>query len=117
MQSGVTGINAVRIYNPIKQSYDHDPEGKFIRRYVPELKSVPDINIHEPWRMESTLAQYCAPIVDHHLAIKFARQEISARWKQDGFREQSRLVNEMLGSRTKSISQSRKKSSQLSFDL
>ena len=121
MQSGVTGINAVRMYNPIKQSYDHDPEGKFIRRYVPELKFVPDINIHEPWLMESALAEYCPPIVDHHLAIKFARQEISARWKQDGFREQSRLVNEKLGSRTKSISRKKtpkkKKSSQLSFDL
>ena len=121
MQSGVTGINAVRMYNPIKQSYDHDPQGKFIRRYVPELQSVPDNFIHEPWQMENHPEQYCKPIVEHHLAIKFARQEISARWKQDGFHEQSRAVHQKLGSRSGSVSRKKtskkKDSNQLSFDL
>ncbi len=121
MQSGVTGINAVRMYNPIKQSYDHDLQGKFIRRYVPELKNVPDNFIHEPWKMDSAPTDYRAPIVDHHAAIKFARQEISRRWKQEGFDEQSSLVNQKLGSRNKSIARKKtsKKndSSQLSFDF
>ncbi|MEL7048630.1 MAG: FAD-binding domain-containing protein [Pseudomonadota bacterium] len=49
MQSGTTGINTVRIYNPVKQSEDQDPTGQFIRRLCPELGSVPDAFIHRPW--------------------------------------------------------------------
>lgn len=101
MQSGVTGINAVRMYNPIKQSIDHDPRGKFIRRYVPELAHVPDSFIHEPWRMDTPVAGYPAPIVEHETAIRHARAEISARTKSAGFKEASRSVNQRLGSRNK----------------
>jgi deoxyribodipyrimidine photo-lyase len=119
MQSGVTGINVLRIYNPVKQSYDHDPQGTFIRRYVPELQSVEDSLIHEPWRVEGASLKYCPPIVNHIEAAKFAKQEISARMKQDGFREESRAVNQKLGSRNQSTSRKKtsKKKNQLSFDL
>ena len=41
MQSGVTGINAIRIYNPVKQGYTQDPHGHFIKKWVPELADVP----------------------------------------------------------------------------
>lgn len=121
MQSGVTGMNAVRIYNPVKQSCDHDPQGTFIRRYVPELQSVPDTFIHEPWRMDHVLAHYPAPIVDHMVATRFARQEISLRWKQEGFREESHAINEKLGSRGRSKTRKKKvnkdTTTQLSFDF
>ena len=53
MQSGVTGINTLRIYNPIKQSYDQDPKGEFIKKWVPELDNVPEAWIHEPWKMSN----------------------------------------------------------------
>ena len=121
MQSGVTGINAVRMYNPIKQSLDHDPQGKFTRRYVTELKNVPDSLIHEPWRMDSAPSNYPAPIVEHEAAIKHARAEISKRWKQDGFREESKAVNQKLGSRNRPPARrkprKKKEIQQLSFDV
>jgi deoxyribodipyrimidine photo-lyase len=120
MQSGVTGINAVRMYNPIKQSLDHDPEGKFIRRYVPELAGVSDQWIHEPWKQAEPPATYPGPIVDHDVAIKHARAEISKRWKSSDFREQAQAVNKKLGSRAKQPQRAKKPAkspSQLSFDL
>ncbi len=49
MQSGTTGINATRIYSPTKQVLDQDPDGEFIRGWLPELAKVPGEFIAEPW--------------------------------------------------------------------
>jgi len=120
MQSGVTGINAVRMYNPVKQSIDHDPEGKFIRRYVPELADVSAQWIHEPWRMPDPPSAYKSPLVDHDSAIKHARDEISKRRKTTDFRESARHVHQKLGSRAEKTSRNipaNKVKNQLSLDL
>ncbi len=54
-----------RIFNPITQSENFDPEGKFIRRYLPELAAVPDKFIHAPWKYAAGMVYYPPPIVDH----------------------------------------------------
>ena len=51
MQAGETGINMLRIYNPVKNSYEHDPNGEFIKKWVPELANLQIQFIHEPWKM------------------------------------------------------------------
>ena len=108
MQSGVTGINAIRIYNPIKQSQEHDPNGHFIRKWVPELEGVSNEWIHEPWKIDQSLLDdtpfrigedYPLPIVDHADAIKAARAKLGEARKQEGFRDQSDKVYQKLGSR------------------
>ncbi|MDE0786525.1 MAG: deoxyribodipyrimidine photo-lyase [Porticoccaceae bacterium] len=126
MQSGVTGINTTRIYNPIKQSQDQDPKGQFIRQWVPELRNVSDMWIHEPWKMSSALQQrascligedYPAPIVEHASAIKAARLGLSAALTQADYRQEANQIFDKLGSRQrpKKPATSKVDSSQLSL--
>ena len=85
MQSGTTGINSIRIYNPIKQSFDQDVDGKFIRKWVPELRSIPDKLVHEPWKLTyldqkglgiEIGTDYPSPIVDNKISTKLAKDKI-----------------------------------------
>lgn len=76
MQSATTGINAIRVYDPVKQGRDHDPDGDFIRRWVPELAGVGTEWIHEPHRGARDGIDYPSPIVDHHRAARRAIETI-----------------------------------------
>jgi len=108
MQSGTTGINTLRMYSPTKQGQDHDPDGHFIRRWVPELEPVPTEHIHEPWLMPGDLQQrigcvigrhYPAPIVDHRTAIAFAKEKLYGLRRTSAARAESAAIVREHGSR------------------
>lgn len=108
MQSGVTGINTLRIYNPVKQAKDHDPEGTFIKRWVPELANCPVEWLANPWDLPGLIQQdtgcivgevYPAPIVNPDTAISVARQNMTAWRKSPQFAQLARAVYIKHGSR------------------
>ncbi|MFZ9125388.1 MAG: FAD-binding domain-containing protein [Steroidobacteraceae bacterium] len=89
MQSGTTGINTTRVYNPLKQARDHDPEGRFVRRWLPQLERVPDSWLFEPWRMPRSLQEQVGvhvgrdwpePPLDLEIALREAKARMHA-WR------------------------------------
>jgi deoxyribodipyrimidine photo-lyase len=65
--SASTGTDAqpnFRIFNPVAQGRRWDPQGRYVRRWVPELRDVPDRHVHAPWLGELP-ARYPPPLVDH----------------------------------------------------
>jgi len=82
MQSGTTGMNSIRIYNPIKQGMDQDPDGDFIKQWVPELRNLPAQFVHQPWLIKDGSLNYPKPIVDEKLARAVAKEKIYSLKKQ-----------------------------------
>ena len=92
MQSGTTGINTLRIYNPVKQGHDQDPEGRFIRSWLPELRELDPRYLHTPWKAPAPPPRYPAPIVDIEAAGRRAREVMWGLRKAAGFQEDAARI-------------------------
>ena len=89
MQSGTTGINTLRIYSPSKQAQDHDPQGLYIRRWVPEYGT----------------PAYPAPIVEEKAAVKAAKDRLYGLRKTQQAQTEASQIQERHGSRKSGLPQ------------
>jgi deoxyribodipyrimidine photo-lyase len=82
--SASTGTDAqpyFRIFNPVAQGERFDADGRYVRRFVPELRRVPDRTVHHPWDADRPPSGYPGPIVDHahQRQLALARYEAARR--------------------------------------
>jgi deoxyribodipyrimidine photo-lyase len=125
MQSGTTGINTTRVYNPIKQAQDHDPHGRFVRRWLPQMRDVPDTWLFEPWHMPAHLTphQFAQPVVDLVTATREAKQRLHARRQNTDVKAGKKAVIDKHASRKtmhprkKALPQKSTDKQQLGFDF
>jgi deoxyribodipyrimidine photo-lyase len=118
MQAGVTGVNTIRIYNPIKNADDHDADGGFTKKWVPELSSLPVCLLHEPWKlsaMEQELygcvlgKDYPMPIVDVAQSRKEASDLVWNMRKTEAVVEEGKRILNMHVNKKEKINPTKKK--------
>jgi len=90
MQSGTTGINTLRIYSPAKQARDHDPQGHYVRQWVPEIDT----------------PAYARPVVQEHVALAAAKQHLYGRRQAAEVRAEADAIQHKHGSRKSGLPRS-----------
>jgi deoxyribodipyrimidine photo-lyase len=89
MQSGLIGVHANRIYDPTKQVEDNDPDGKFIRKYVPELREMPDRYLAEPWKMPEEVQDGCGVSIGKNYPEPIVKYQREARKAREFFKKKA----------------------------
>ena len=107
MQAGVIGFNAIRVYSPTKQFLDHDPDGKFVKKWIPELKERTNAEIAHAEK--SRVGGYCSPVVDLSIRSKEMKSRVFEIRKSVKGRDVTKKVLVKHGSR-KSVSNRKRKS-------
>ena len=107
MQAGITGINAIRVYSPAKQFLDHDPEGNFVKKWVPELGDRTSVEIAHAGEIE--LPGYAKPVVSLNERTKEMKDQIFTIRKSEQGREGARTMLQKHGSRKGTGSRAKRK--------
>jgi deoxyribodipyrimidine photo-lyase len=122
MQSGTTGINTTRVYNPIKQAQDQDPHGQFVKRWLPHMRHVPQAWLFQPWLMPHCM-NIIQPVVDLATATRESKHRLHQLRQTPAVRAGKKEVIDKHASRKKtntnskpSLKQSENKQ-QLGFDF
>ena len=111
MQSGTTGINQPRVYNPIKQALDQDPKGIFVRRWLPCMRKVPNTWLFEPWHMPDHVREHAGlepdeiarPVVSLEEATRTAKHRLYQLRKTPEIRATRQAVLQRHGSRKRPL--------------
>ncbi|MDQ7732634.1 FAD-binding domain-containing protein [Halomonas sp. SpR1] len=117
MQAGATGTNALRVYNPIKQAEDNDPDGEFVARWVPELAPLPLEWRAKPWTLPESLQKRFGFQPGEHYPLPNDFEAEARHWKKMLYelrrtpeaRESSQAIVDKLASQRRPSKQRAKK--------
>jgi len=97
LQAGETGINQLRIYNPVKNSKEHDPSGEFLKKWLPELQNVPLAYLHEPHLMPPLEQQFSDFRIGEDYPLPIVKIETTRKKASDtmwGFKDDPEVKKE-----------------------
>ena len=116
MQAGVVGFNAIRVYNPAKQFTDHDSNGEFVKRWVPELRDLKSVEILNIEKLN--LHKYVSPVVCLKSRSRVMKDRIfEIRRSERGFSETKKILKKHGSLKTIRKKTTEKQTSQLELAI
>jgi len=116
MQAGVIGFNTIRVYSPVKQFLDHDPDAKFVKRWLPELNGRTPAEIANS--SEIKFPEYRTELIPLKDRAKEMKARVfSIRKSQEGWKATQRTLSKHGSKRTIRKPKNKKDSGQMQFPL